>query len=186
MDNSTFTGGVGRGGLNDDNQIRILICWLVSKRQSKLTDSDIIEILTASGLANYFECASAVSDMLERGNIIAAPDGTLSAGASGANIAETLCEDIPLTVRERSLADTDSLLNMKTNIGQHRVEISRIENGYTVRCSIADLGTPVFVMELYAPTQETASLIKQRFIENGAKLYGDALQMLTGPSPADE
>lgn len=179
MSGNTFIGGVVPGGLTDDKQIRILVCYLVSKRQNKLTSADVIEILTNSGLANYFECGDAVSDMLNKGNITEELGTTLGVSASGTDIADNLADDVPLSVRERALSEADALLSLKTNIGQHKVEVEKLENGYNVKCTIADLGTPVFVMELYAPTAETANRIKHRFVQYGAKIYGDALEILT-------
>ena len=177
--NRAFSAGVARGGLTDDNQIRILICYLAARRQKKLAAADVIEVLTAEGLANYFECASAVSDMLDKKNLVADSDALLDVSDDGRYIADVLAEDVPLSVREHALSACDGLIEHKTNIGQHKVEITRLENGYNVRCSISDLGTPVFVLELYAPNSATAEKIKQRFVESGAKIYETALSALT-------
>lgn len=179
MENKAFTAGVLPGGLTDDNQIRILVCYLISKRQNKLSGSDIIEILTEGGLANYFECASAISDLLERGHLEDVGFSVLGISETGMKIAESLASDVPLTVRERALAMADAMLTQKTNIGQHKVDIAAVDKGYNVKCTIADLGSPVFSLEIYAPTRETANLIKTRFIEYGAKIYSDALETLT-------
>ncbi len=180
MSSNAFTAGVRPGGLNNENEIRILVCLLVHKRQSKLTEADLLDLFTAGELANYFEVAGAIADMLAKDHLNRATDGTLNTTDSGADIADALQEDVPLAVREKALSLCDALLEHKTKIGQHKVQIIRQSDGYTVRCSIVDLGTPIFTMELYAPERDSAELIERRFVENGARIYSDALAALTG------
>lgn len=179
MVSNAFTAGNRPGGLTDEDQIRLLVCFLVGKRQSKLTTADILETITSCGAANYFESADAVSDMLAKGHIHEAADKTISITKTGENIINGMADNIPASIRDNVLEACDAYLRYKTNIGQHKVEISTIEGGYNVKCVIADLGTPVFSLELYAPTAETAQHIKDRFVQFGAKLYGDALKILT-------
>lgn len=176
---NAFTAGNRPGGLTDENQIRLLVCFLVLKRQNKLTDTDLLEAVTSCGAANYFECADAISDMLKKDHIVASGDGTLSITETGSKIASALESDLPASIRDNVLKACDDYLTHKTNIGQHKVEIIPIDGGYTVKCVIADLGTPVFSLELYAPNAETAQHVKARFVQFGAKLYGDALKILT-------
>lgn len=179
MVSSAFTAGNRPGGLTDEDQIRLLVCYLAGKRQNKLTTSDILETITSCGAANYFESADAVSDMLAKGHISESSDGTITITKTGENIINGMSDIIPASIRDNILVACDAYLRYKTNIGQHKVDITQIEGGYNVKCVIADLGTPVFSMELYAPTAEIAQHIKDRFVQFGAKLYGDALKILT-------
>ena len=54
-----FTAGVKPGGLTDDTQIRILLCYLV-KTAGPLTRDTLQGALLQEQLVNYFEFADAV------------------------------------------------------------------------------------------------------------------------------
>ena len=179
MSGNAFTAGNRPGGLNNEDQIRFLVCYLVSQRRQKLTPSDVLETVTSCGAANYFECADAISDMQNKNHIAVMPSGKLDITDSGKTVASGLVDDLPFSVRQRVIEACDKYLQYKTNIGQHKVTITPAEPGYNVKCVIADLGTPVFTMELFAPTAESAQTIRERFIQNGAKLYQDVLDLLT-------
>lgn len=179
MSATAFTAGNRPGGLTNEDEIRLLVCYIVSKRQNKLSVADILEAVTTCGVANYFECADALSYMQKSGHIQAQEGETLSITESGEHIITGLEDKLPQSVRDNVIEACDEYLQRKTNIGQHKVSIAPADGGYNVKCVIADLGTPVFSLELFAPTAESAQLIKDRFIQYGAKLYGDALKLLT-------
>ena len=52
MEFDAFTGGVEPGGLRTKNQIRILICYLLSSVDAPLSRQDIIGIMQDNGLSN--------------------------------------------------------------------------------------------------------------------------------------
>ena len=103
MEFDAFTGGVEPGGLRTKNQIRILICYLLSSVDAPLSRQDIIGIMQDNGLANYFEVTDALAELLGNGNITADeehPD-LLSATRQARMIAKQLDAAVPLSVRER-------------------------------------------------------------------------------------
>ena len=57
-----FTAGVKPGGLTDDTQIRILLCYLV-KTAGPLTRDTLQGALLQEQLVNYFEFADALADV---------------------------------------------------------------------------------------------------------------------------
>ena len=61
MENDTFTGGVGPGGLRTKNDIRVLLCYLLASVSAPLRQDDILSILQEYNLANYFEIMDALS-----------------------------------------------------------------------------------------------------------------------------
>lgn len=50
-----FTGGVEPGGLRSKDEIRILICYLLTSVGAPLAKNDLIQIITENGLANYLK-----------------------------------------------------------------------------------------------------------------------------------
>ena len=63
MERDAFTAGVEPGGLNSTNEIKILCCYLISEMQRPVPHDLLVEALTVSGLVNYFEVASAISEL---------------------------------------------------------------------------------------------------------------------------
>ena len=75
MDKDVFTGGVDPGGLWTKNDIRILICYILSSVSAPLTGEDISGIMQGKALANYFETADALAGLVKLGHIRSTPEG---------------------------------------------------------------------------------------------------------------
>ena len=61
-----FTAGVKPGGLTDDTQIRILLCYLI-KTAGPLTRDTLQGALLQEQLVNYFEFADALAEVQKQG-----------------------------------------------------------------------------------------------------------------------
>ena len=59
MRRDAFTGGVDPGGLWVQNDIRILICYILDSVQAPLSQEDLSRSVQGRGLANYFMTARA-------------------------------------------------------------------------------------------------------------------------------
>ena len=70
MQNNAFTAGIDPGGLTNDYEIKILVCYILEKIKRHMTFSEINYILQSEGLANYFEYAEAISELLSSGHIV--------------------------------------------------------------------------------------------------------------------
>ena len=57
---------------------------------------------------------------------------------------------------------------------------------FSVVCSIADMGSDVFRMELAMPDKLTAEMIKNNFIAHGSDIYPKLRDMLTQPGSEDD
>ena len=177
MEDSAFAAGVVPGGLTTHREIKILICYLLAKRKSPVQRSIILEALSTEGLANYFECADAMSDLENLGHIVP-KDGGYIASETGVNIAGILEGDIPLTVKERASEYLENYIVMQRNKNQHHVEMVPRGEGYMVRCSISDFGSDVFAVEVFAPNKKTANEIRDTFIDNAEEIMRAALSSL--------
>src|SRR5699024_5319532 len=67
MANNAFTAGVKPGGLNNSAEIRILLCYLIQNVPEPLSQEEIERALLGEELVNYFELASALSQLCDRG-----------------------------------------------------------------------------------------------------------------------
>jgi len=109
MSNDAFTAGIEHGGLTTDYEVRILICWLLSKVDRPVTMGKLNEALQQDALVNYFELARGTGYLLSTGHIVEGEHGEreeapLVITPLGRETGETLERSLPLTVREKSLA----------------------------------------------------------------------------------
>lgn len=179
MDNA-FTAGVVPGGLTQHKEIKILICYVLNELSAPLAHAYLLESISTEGLANYFECADAVSDLLEQGHIEQRAEGYVVTD-TGRSIAELIAGDIPLTARERALRRAGELLRRQINQKQHKVDIARRDDGYLVRGAITDGDSEVFAVEIYAPNSTHAQNIRRNFIDHGQEIFMEAIEKLTTP-----
>ena len=178
MDEKAFTAGVIPGGLTTNKEIKILLCYIFSVFDLPISRSLVTYILTEEGLVNYFECVDALNDLLDIGNLRLCEDGcTLT--DTGRNIAETLFEDIPLSVRERAVATMEDAVRFQKNQQQHRTELKKISDGYIVRCYLPEAANNLFSLELYAPDRRCAQIIERNFIMLGEQLIRSIIEQLT-------
>ena len=78
MDFDALTGGVEPGGLRVKNDIRLLICYLLSSINAPLSKQDIVQIMQENSLANYFEVMDSLSEMIQKGTIDTVPFNQLN------------------------------------------------------------------------------------------------------------
>lgn len=182
MENDTFTGGVGPGGLRTKNDIRVLLCYLLASVSAPLRQDDILSILQEYDLANYFEIMDALSYLLDKGLLSPVPDlpGFLAIGPGGREIASQLDGTLPLAIREKTVAAAANLLARARREQENRVEIKKNEKGYSVTCHVSDGEMDLMAFTLYAPDLYQARLIKRNFHRNPEVIYQVMLAAVTG------
>ena len=79
MQNDAFTAGVEPGGLQSKDEIRILLCYLLTSVGVPLHKEAILQSVQANGLANYFEVTDALEALCENGNLTRGKDGAYCA-----------------------------------------------------------------------------------------------------------
>lgn len=178
MAGNAFTAGVKPGGLTTSTEIRILLCYLLKQAGVPLKRQEIESALLGEELVNYFELASNLSELCEQG-FLRKEEGGYTVAPAGAEIAETLEDGVPRSVREAAVRAALSVRRFAYKEAQHHVEIVPAKGGYTVRCSLRDMDSDVFGVSLYVPDRMTAQLTREKFIENGDEIYRLMLAALT-------
>lgn len=176
-----FPQGVKPGGLLNRNDIKLLICYILSSIESGLSKKDIISVLQDNSLANYFESTDAFSELVEN-NIIYCIDQEnqfFSVTEAGKLIADQLEISLPVTVREQVLSATLNLLAKIKRERENTVEIKKLKNGYTVKCHISGGLLDLMSINLYAPDIMQARLIKRNFQKNPEIVYDCVLALMT-------
>lgn len=188
MNRDAFTGGVEPGGLWNQNDIRILICYLVRSVNTPLAQEDISDILQDKALANYFEVGDAVSALLRHGNLNRREDGLYELTESGREIADNLDVSLPLSVRDKALEAAFLLLARARAERENHVELKRTENGLQVVCRISGGASDgghggemdLMKIALYVPDEGQARMVKENFYKDPQGLYQLVLAALTG------
>lgn len=179
MSSQAFTGGVRPGGLNDSTQIRILLCYLLKQVGTPLTRAEIENALLGEELVNYFELSDALDKMCQLGHLKVENDAYRVTG-TGAELAATLQTDLPRTVREAAVNAVLAAQQYKRRQAQHKTRLTRLADGWQVRCAIEDLGEEVFTFSLYLPDELSARAVQEKFINEGDVIFRHMLALLTG------
>ncbi|MCI6639841.1 MAG: DUF4364 family protein [Pygmaiobacter massiliensis] len=179
MPHHAFTGGVKPGGLTTSTEIRILLCYLLSRVSGPLSRQEIENALVGQQLVNYFELADALSYLCEKGHVICTED-LYTVSKSGRNLADTLETDLPRTVRETAVNTVISMQAYARKKAQYHTRHTPCANGFTVHCAIEDLGQTIFSLDLYMPDESSARAAEARFAEQGGEIFTDLLNRLSG------
>lgn len=180
MSRDAFTGGVEPGGLWTQNDIRILLCYILASVDAPLSGESISQIIQGKALANYFEVGDALAALLRQGNIAQDEDGLYTVTASGREIAGSLDATLPLSVRDKALEAAMRLMADAKARRENRVEIAETEKGYQITCHISGGEMELMSVSLYAPDWNGAKLIERNFYQNPEAVYRLLLSSLTG------
>lgn len=177
MKKRAFSAGVIPGGLQDKNEIKILICFIISKIDALLKKSDITIVLQAYGLANYFEVSEAFSDLEASGSIKKVEEG-FEITPQGKMIVNELSGNLPAVVKDKAINATMSYINKLKIEKENKVTICENKYGFDVNCSISGGEFDMLKLTLYAPDKEFANTIKNNFYEKPAEIYNNILSLL--------
>ena len=100
--NGSFSEGVRAGGLRDQQEIQVLLCYLINTVGGRLDERLLTECILSNEIANHFEVAAALELQIQRGNILE-QDGVLTLTDTGREIAHVLANNLPLTIQERAV-----------------------------------------------------------------------------------
>lgn len=184
MDFDAFSGGVEPGGLRNSSEIKLLVCYLLKSVDCGLTKSLILDAIQDNGLANYFETANAIADLVATGSILetqSADDPIYHLTEKGTLIADTLSETLPLSVRDKSIRTALLLTTRIKRERENRVEFKPLEKGVMVDCHISDDGEKdMMCVSVRVPDLLQAKLIKSRFQSDPVLLYKGIIALFTG------
>ncbi len=182
MEYDTFTAGVGPGGLRTKNDIRVLLCYLLSSVGAPLKQEDILSILQQYDLANYFEIMDALSDLQKKGllSVEEGNSGLVNIEPLGREVANQLDVTLPISIREKTVAAAMNLLARAKREQENRVEIKKNEKGYSVTCHVSDGEMDLMTFTLYAPDLYQARMIKRNFHREPGIVYRVMLAAVTG------
>jgi hypothetical protein len=89
-------------------------------------------------------------------------------------------------VRESAIRAVMQIRSWRHRAASNRAVVQEKDGQFSVVCSIADMGSDVFRMELAMPDKLTAEMIKNNFIAHGSDIFPKLLNALTQPGSEDD
>ncbi len=173
-----FTAGIDDGGLRSSSTIVIIVCYILANCSEKITSKTIVEALVEGRIANYFEVSDAISKMKSKGYFIEDSDGFLTIVPDCKFAVEIVENDLPITIREKSIALVRKLAKRDINSKENKVTINEAANGFQVTLHVSDVDSDFMTLSLFVPTQTQAEFIKERFLQNPAEIYENLMNSL--------
>ena len=176
-----FMAGVEPGGLTNVQEIRILLCYMLNTVAAPIPRDALTDIITAGGMANYFDTEDAIEDLIRLQHLVQSDDKLVATTVTGNQIGESLGVRIPYTLRERSVKAALQLLKRREVERDNKVDIRKLEEGgYEITCTVMDGERALLSVTLRVSDHWQAEQIKEQFLTDPALLYRSNLAVLTG------
>ena len=176
-----FMAGVEPGGLTNVQEIRILLCYMLRTVSAPIPRDALTDIITAGGMANYFDTEEAIEDLIRLQHLVQSDDRLVATTVTGNQIGESLGVRIPYTLRERSVKAALQLLKRREVERDNKADIRKLEEGgYEVTCTVMDGERALLSVSLRVSDPWQAEQIKEQFLTDPALLYRSNLAVLTG------
>lgn len=176
-----FTSGIEPGGLRNRNEIKTLICYLVSKLETPITKEQLVTVICEEGIANYFELNQALSEVVENGSIVAEQNGgdpLLKITQNGRNYCKAIEHEIPYSVRESAF---NAAIRMQTRLRrerEHKIKIDRLENGCNITMSVLDGEDELMTVTVFVADYEQALAVREKFLSDPVTVYSNIIALL--------
>ncbi len=173
-----LTYGISEGGLRSTLEINLLICYVVVNSKERLTDKVLTDTLVEGEIANYFETVNALEKLKSKGLIIENENDFLSPGKNCESLMELVENDLPYTIRKKSIELSAKLAVKEIYREENDVEIKKDGSEYSVTMHIKDMGKDFMTLTLNLPTSAQAEMVKEQFYSNPVKIYNNLIHSL--------
>lgn len=181
LENDAITSGVARGGLISTTEIRALLCYIIDAMPYPVPGKKLADMLFFEGLANCFEVNDSIAYLEKTGHLklYDEAEDTYVITPSGSDIAKTLKSIIPYTVKEKAYAATLKMVSRMRNAKETDIKISYHDGSAYITCTALDGEKPFMSVQLLVSDETQANLIKERFLDDPAKIYTGIIDLLT-------
>ncbi len=183
MEYDALIAGVEPGGLNNTQQIRLLVCYILRSIKTTIGRAILPEILQYEGLANLFEVIKAIDDLVEENNVdIVTENGEemLSLTQKGSKAIKELEFMLPFTVKKKAVRAAVAMLTKIRVAKENKVNILQTETGYNVECIVTDRDMELLKIVLWVPDTQQAEVVKSAFMDDPMRIYSGSISLLLG------
>lgn len=178
MQFDAMIGGIEEGGLRSKSTIATIPCYIVANTKEKITAKNIIDAMVEGKIANYFEICNAIANLIKKGFFNEDLDGTLSITPECRQYVNAVQNDLPLTVREKSIELCRKIAAKEIYKKENKVEIEELDKGYIVTMHVSDKTSDFMTLSLTVPTAEQAQLIKGKFHDDPVSVYENLMNSI--------
>ena len=183
MEYDALIAGVEPGGLNNTQQIRLLVCYILRAIKTSISRTMLPEILQYEGLANLFEVIDDIDRMIEEKKVeVIIEDGQemLITTEKGNKAAKELEFMLPFTVKKKAVRAAVAMLTKIRVAKENKVNIIPVPTGYNVECIVTDRDMELLKIVLWVPDTQQAEVVKTAFMEDPMRVYGGSISLLLG------
>lgn len=168
------------GGLNDLDDIKILVCYLLHAVGKPLSLAQINYICQFHSLVNYFSLCQAIKELQDTRHLTEQIDATsgetlLSLTDLGAETATALHQLLPRTARDKVASVGHDVAEKAEKQRNIKTSIHKTSDGYQVTFNILDIGTDLMELKLFAPDRTSAEQMVENFINRSIVIYQELL-----------
>ncbi len=137
MDWEIFRAGVRPGSPTTSDEIKLLLCYILSETGEDMSFAQLNDILTEHELVNYFELVAAADSLLATGHI-RAEEKTGRAGESygitelGRSTTRTIDTMLPIALRHKAEHAAKRLLKREKREREVEAVVTPLKKGYEV------------------------------------------------------
>ena len=180
MADNTFRSGVVPGGAFNKTEVEVLVCYILSKYSRPLTMDVFSEIILSTGLANFFDAASALDSLCHAGSVEKKDNNGYVLTEKGVFAFRSLINDIIPSQKEKIDIQIDKINRTAASKHENSATIEKRDNVYVVKCKVLDGKTELFSFEISVVDSDTAHHIVENFHGNTSSIYRSMVAILTG------
>lgn len=183
-----FSAGVEPGGLYESSDIRLLLCYVLYHVGEPMPRDMLMDTLVGNGMSNFFETTEALEALLDAKSISQSedPEKLLTIMPDRREAVETLCDHLPRTLRERSVAYAEKAMARRRTERESDIRITDLPHGCEISCTVRDAEAPLFSFSLKVADRTQAKLVKEQFLDNPDLVYRSLFAVLTGQADIRE
>ncbi len=174
--------GVLPGGLHDNEQIKVLICYLLSDVSEGVTSDFMCGVLQKCGSANYFEASHSFAELVSGGQIAEIKEGSnlYQLTDTGRYIVTNLADELPASVKESTLKNFKMYLHQYDVKQENSVKLISKQDRTYIECMVNDGDNQLLSVKMYIPDAEQAILVRNVFYNNTDVVYQAIVALMTG------
>lgn len=170
--------------LNDTNEIKIFILYILNCLNKPMKYEDINEVIVQDGIVAGIDFADCFADLIEAENIKEFRDGDdcyYELSLQGRLVAESLQEDIPKWVRSQGLKSAFRVMSFKERGSKISTRYTRREDGkFDLCCQIVDEKQLSLEIKIVVESVKQLELMMHNFDDRPEIMYRGVLALLCG------
>ena len=173
--------------MNDKNEIKIFILYLMERIGYPLSLNDVSSILYQENLVSYFDCGDCFTELMDANHIVdsgekdAAGDIAYIVSPTGIKIATELNDKISPWIKEVSYRSAIRNLSFVKRGAKTKCYKTNLGDGkFSVHCEILEQGRTIYDVTLDVDSEKEADKILFNFERKPEIVFRGSLALLSG------